>query len=307
MSVVTVLKFLVLAITSWTLAFRIDVPQNQNENQQPLSVDKRSDSDSTSTTPSQLEYNYLGDGETKWEALQAALGNDGPDAPCQDLSQEWDLKPNLELVAPPAELLGSLQNLGLPIGPTYQWIDAETPKGSTNENPWYKTFQGLYHPDTGVIIAVYSYINYQQRRQDSATQRWHDVVAAIWRKLSNPESQDQNPPQGPQRFPKIRWIFRYHVRYTPTENVINQYLQPENQLQNGPATKYLPGSSGFNTLLGSPNGRGIPDLLAANKNALGKGTIKSVTLQNITPTDGPVQNHIWWHMWWEIGYDSDTV
>ncbi|MCJ1434904.1 hypothetical protein MMC27_004274 [Xylographa pallens] len=251
---------------------------------------------------------YLARGRRLWAALSTALATNTPDPPSGSarMHQTWDFRASSPMTPPSAQIIGPLQRLHLPVGPDYTRIDALTPKGMMT--PTVSRYHSLFNVANGVIIAEDMFRD-ESRANNVADQttigkeHWSQITVECWRLICDSTAGPSNHPHAPTQnpFANLRYIFMVMITDDKTEAVINERLMVHQPSLNGPPTKFLPNSDTFNALLGSPNGQGVAYMLTQNKNAFQRKTIKSVTLQSITPNHVPEP---WWHLWWEIGWET---
>ncbi|MCJ1286540.1 hypothetical protein MMC26_005886 [Xylographa opegraphella] len=249
-------------------------------------------------------HEYLARGRLLWQKLSRELITDSPDAPMDSerIFETWELN-STPFRPPPAKLIGPLRSLHLPFGNDYTRVKARTPKAMPYTT--ITNFQSLYNVENGVIITEEMFrkeegINAVRDQALLGKQHWSQVTVECWRRLCRAVASLPGITIAPasELFTNLRYIFMVMITSDKTEAVINERLMLHQPSYNGPPTTFLPNNIAFYVLLGSPNGQGVAYMLAQNKNAFKRKTIKSVTLQSITPADYP---GIWWHLWWEIG------
>ncbi|MCJ1318294.1 hypothetical protein MMC15_003622 [Xylographa vitiligo] len=248
---------------------------------------------------------YLARGRRLWETLLRELATNAPDPPrgSAQIHRTWDFRASEQNQPPSRQIITPLRSLFLPVGPDYIRVDALTPKGMSN--PTVSRFHSLFNVQEGVIIAEDMFRDDEKANNiaDPTTlgrEHWSQITVECWRLVCNKVASASNHPHAPAQnlFAKLRYIFMLMISFDQTEAVINEILMAHQPGTNGPQTQFFPNSNAFYVLLGSPNGQGVAYMLFQNKNAFGHKTIKSVTLQSITPGNFPFP---WWHLWWEIG------
>ncbi|MCJ1400381.1 hypothetical protein MMC11_003586 [Xylographa trunciseda] len=289
MKLLPCLRFFILGIFASTLAQRVENDSSNLEQQEPVLLEARDPSGRTESSSNQVNavhayFEYLARGRRLWADLSDALATNSPDLPSDSarISQTWDFTYRYQK-RPPTLLRGPLRTLHLPTGEAYTRVTVATPKdlqGWEQSTDHIATqFMALYNVENGVII-----ITAECMRQLSPSR-----ASAI----PNPYAPTQNA------FINLRYVFMHLIAsISKTEPVINEILMVHRQDRNGRPARFLPDMDTFRVLLGSPNGQGVAYLLSQQKNAFQRKTIRSVTLQAITPE---YPQKAWCHLWWEFG------
>ncbi|MCJ1416231.1 hypothetical protein MMC32_002566 [Xylographa parallela] len=304
MKLIPCLCFLLLSTLASTSAQRVENASYEYEQQHSGLLKARMPSSATDAAYSE----YLARGRRLWATLSRELTTNSPDSPSgsAQMHRTWDFRASPTMNPPSAPMIGPLQSLHLPVGPDYTKMDALTPKGMTT--PTITRYHYLFNVVNGVIL-VEDMFKDEARVITVADQtsigkeHWSQVTVECWRLLCDSTARLLNHPHAPTQnlFANLRYVFMVMVTHDKTEGIINERLMVHQPSRNGPPTKFLPNSDAFIALLGSPNGQGIAYMLTQNKNAFQRKTIKSVTLQSITPKHVPEP---WWHLWWEIGWET---
>ncbi|MCJ1293504.1 hypothetical protein MMC34_005059 [Xylographa carneopallida] len=293
--------FLLPGILAFTSAQGVGNGFNEYEHQHSAPLEARIPPIDAQTVYSE----YLTRGRRLWATLSRELATNSPDAPSGSahMHQRWDFRASEVMITPSQQIIKPLQSLHLPYGPDYTRIDALTPKGM--QNPTVSRFHSLFNVANGVILVEDMFRDEEKASQvaDPATlgtEHWSQITVESWRLLCYSAATSSNHPDVPTHslFANLRYIFMVMITSDETEAVINDMLMTRQPGRNGSPVQFLPNSNAFYVLLGSPNGQGLPYMLFQNKNAFRYKTIKSVTLQSITPGHFPEP---WWHLWWEIG------
>ncbi|MCJ1390729.1 hypothetical protein MMC18_003590 [Xylographa bjoerkii] len=305
------LCFLLLGIIASTFAQRVENASYDYEQQHFGLLKARYPSSETEYRSDQENaahafVKYRERGHQLWATLSKELTATTPDEPHDSamIHQTWDFT-YVQHSPPPMELIGPLRNLHLPVGNVYTSVFAKTPKHVPIQHT-VTNFDALYDVVSGVIIVEDMYrekpsIDDLPDGTAIGKEHWSQITAECWRELSQSMVTAPNHSHAPAHnaFANLRYVFM-HLIISPyaTEPVINEILMVHKKTHIGLPARYLPNTDTFNVLLGSPNGQGVAYMLYQNKNAFQRKTIKSVTLQSISPG---WTGQIWWHLWWEIG------
>lgn len=149
-------------------------------------------------------------------------------------------------------------------------------------SPTYGDFCQVINPEHGLLVAydnntpeseLRSLMNDASPEEISSRlpelRHWSDVAYLQWLSIAGNGSE-------------LRWILRNNVINDHTKSAVEQIESIFGMVsENWPGTTHEAGSEAFNVLLATPNGCGIPYLLAQHQKQLGHKTVGRITVFHV--------------------------